>query len=92
MAKTNTNTKPIEEVVVTETPVVETPAAFDVVTKYAELKTKSALIRHMSTLPEFQDNGKVSYGKINKAINDAGIKMRYQHVRNVMITPVKKAA
>lgn len=91
MAKTNQNTKVEEQVV--ETPVEEVVApTFDIKAKFAELKTKSALIRFMASLPEFQENGKPSYGKINKAFGDAGIKMRYQHVRNVMITPVKKAA
>ncbi len=77
-----TNAKPTET---TET------VAFNVNTGFAELKTKSALIRHMANLAEFQKDGKPSTGAINKAISDAGIKMRYQHVRNVLTKPLKKA-
>lgn len=43
-----------------------------------EYKTKSALIRHLSS------QGKKT-GEIAKFMN-----IRYQHVRNVLITPVKK--
>jgi hypothetical protein len=78
----------------TNTQATETTAvvAYDVKKGYTDLKTKSALIRHMATLPEFQKGDKADTGKINKAINDAGIKMIYQHVRNVLAKPLKKAA
>jgi hypothetical protein len=79
-----------QNTVTTETAAV---VAYDVKKGYVDLKTKSALIRHMATLPEFQKtDGKPDAGKINKAINAAEIKMIYQHVRNVLTKPLKKAA
>ena len=43
-----------------------------------EYKTKSAVIRYL-------DGQKMTRGQISKFMN-----IRYQHVRNVLITPIKK--
>jgi hypothetical protein len=48
-----------------------------------ELGSKSKVIRFLSA------EGKKT-GEINKMFGEANIKMRYQHVRNVLITPIKK--
>jgi hypothetical protein len=86
MAK-NTNTVKNDEVVTNDTtaPVVEQAAPVtDVKVLMEQLKTKSAVIRHLSSLG-------LKTGAINKAFETAGVKMRYQHVRNVLITPIKTA-
>ena len=46
--------------------------------QYKSLPTKSAQIRYLSSL-------KMSRGDISRLM-----KIRYQHVRNVLITPLKK--
>lgn len=60
-----------------EAPVVA-PVEKTLVELMVEFKTKSALIRHLSS------QGKKT-GEIAKFMG-----IRYQHVRNVLITPVKK--
>lgn len=68
----------------TETAKVE-QVAVDVKALLETMETKSAVIRHLASTG-------MKTGDINKAFETAGIKMRYQHVRNVLITPVKKSA
>lgn len=79
----------------TETTTTETAVAqFDFGAKFKELgEVKSPMIRFMASLAEFQKStGAPDIGKINKAFETAGVKMRYQHVRNVLNTPVKKTS
>lgn len=72
------NTKTIE------TPVTETPVVYNISQLMEQFKTKSAVIRHLA------DAG-LARGAIVKVFTDGNVKMRYQHVRNVLVTPVKKA-
>jgi len=48
------------------------------------LGTKSAVIRHLASTG-------MTVSQINKAFEESGVKMRYQHVRNVLHTILKKA-
>lgn len=80
----NTNAATVETTVETTATTPEV-AKHDVKALMVQLKTKSAVIRHLSGLG-------LKVGAINKAFEVAGVKMRYQHVRNVLITPVKKTA
>lgn len=48
-----------------------------------EHKSKSGVIRYL-------DSQGVKRGEIVKIFTDGGVKMIYQHVRNVLITPVKR--
>ena len=64
-----------EATAVVETPVVVEPTLEALMTEH---KTKSGVIRHLSAQGW-------SNGKIAKFMN-----IRYQHVRNVLITPLKK--
>lgn len=84
MAKNQSNAQTTE--------VVETVATFDFAGKFTELQSKkSAMIRHMASLPEFKKaDGTADRGKIVKAFTENGQKMIYQHVRNVLVTPTKK--
>lgn len=61
------------------TTAVEAPKTYDVAALMTELKTKSAVIRYL------HGEG-LTKGAIAKALD-----IRYQHVRNVLITPIKKA-
>jgi hypothetical protein len=63
--------------------VAEAPKGVNVSVLMSELKTKSAVIRHLNGLG-------MKTGEINKAFATAGIKMIYQHVRNVLNQPLKK--
>lgn len=58
---------------------VETPVVFDAAAYIKEAGTKSAAIRKLLA------DGK-KRGEVAKMLN-----IRYQHVRNVEITPIKKA-
>lgn len=55
-----------------------TKKEYDLVLLYAELKTKSAVIR-------FLNAEGMKRGDISKLLG-----IRYQHVRNVLVTPLKK--
>lgn len=55
-----------------------TTPAYDVEGLMKKFVTKSAVIRHL-------DSEGVKRGEIAKMLN-----IRYQHVRNVLITPIKK--
>lgn len=62
----------------TTTAVTKQAETFDAAKYIAELGTKSAAIRKLT------EQGKTR-GEVAKLLN-----IRYQHVRNVLITPVKK--
>ena len=67
-----------------ETEVVQVQeVTHDVAALMEQHKTKSAVIRYLA-------GQGLKTGAINKAFETAGIKMRYQHVRNVLVTPTKK--
>lgn len=80
---------PVEAVETVETTTVETPAApIDVSALMSEHKSKSAVIRHLASTG-------MTRGAIAKTLKDAGVlseKSAYQHVRNVLTQPLKKAA
>lgn len=73
MAKTNTQTK------ATET--TETKSAADLIKEHGGV---SKAIRALANDPSFQKDGKVDKGAIAKTLGK-----RYQHVRNVLVTPLK---
>lgn len=82
MSKTNKQTveATVEATTNVETPAkVETTIQGDLAALMAEHKTKSALIRHLSSLGH-------KNGPISKFMG-----IRFQHVRNVLVTPIKKA-
>ncbi len=90
MSKKNQNTAVVleETTTILETPtttVSETPAKVettiqgDLAALMTEHKTKSGVIRHLSSLGH-------KNGPIAKFMN-----IRFQHVRNVLVTPIKKA-
>jgi hypothetical protein len=61
---------------------VELPQA--VADKLATLTTTSSKIRYL-------DSQKLTRGQISKVLSTPSKTIRYQHVRNVLITPVKQA-
>lgn len=85
MSKTNTKTQAPEtlEDVTIETP--ETPAPkFDIAELLETHKTKSGVIRYLTAQG-------LKRGEIVKVFTSGGVKMIYQHVRNVQLQPLKKA-
>ena len=60
------------------------PVTHDINALLTQHKSKSAVIRHLDSLG-------LKRGEIVKIFTDGGQKMIYQHVRNVLITPIKKA-
>jgi hypothetical protein len=66
-----------ESVANVETAVVE-QKKFDVPALFEKMKTKSAVVR-------FLDSEGLKRGEIAKLLN-----IRYQHVRNILVTPLKK--
>jgi hypothetical protein len=76
MAKTHTQTTEVS---------TETKVPFDASSFIASCGSLSAAIRSLHA------DGK-SRGEIAKMLSERGKLVRYQHVRNVLITPVKKTA
>lgn len=62
---------------------VAEPKVYKIEDLMIEHKTKSSVIRYLHS------EG-LSRSQIVKIFNDGGVKMIYQHVRNVLITPLKK--
>lgn len=62
---------------------VEEQVTYNIKELLEQFKTKSAVIRHLHS------EG-LSRGAIVKVFTEGGEKMIYQHVRNVLITPLKK--
>lgn len=69
----------------TETTTTETSVVtHDIKALMEQYKTKSAVIRHLHSLG-------MKRGDIVKVFTDGGVKMIYQHVRNVLVQTPKKA-
>lgn len=91
MSKNKSNAQKVENQVEEsiETVVTEPKKSYDVKALFDQYKTKSAVIRFL--------NGEgLKTAEIHKVLADAGVmnnagteKIRYQHVRNVLKTPVK---
>lgn len=85
-------TKKIEATAAVTTEATEAVVTYDVNAMLTELKSKSAVIRKLAS------DGmacKTIYKLLTEAnwTNNAGTNpIRYQHVRNVLVTPVKKGA
>ena len=90
MSTNKTNIKPTNE-----TAPVSTPT--DIARQMLESKkSTSDIIRALSKIC-LKTDGEVDRGAITKALKDSGVRtkngteVKYQHVRNTLITPVKKA-
>ncbi len=68
----------------TKTTATEAPTVtYNIKELLEQYKTKSAVIRHLNGLG-------MKRGDIVKVFTDGGVKMIYQHVRNVLVQPAKK--